>query len=104
MAELKSMVKVGIVSALDKEKKQLRAYFPDEDNLVSNWLHVLQRTGENLNIDEAGAHSHSGAVGSDGSHKHEGKVAGFMPKVNDKVLVLYPYGWNMDGYVLGVIP
>ena len=92
MAELNSMVRIGVVSALDKKKKTVRVYFPDMGNMVSGWLYVLQRTGETISTNSAMSHSHSG------------KVESFMPKVNDRVLVLYPYGWNMDGYVLGVIP
>lgn len=75
MAELDSMVRVGIVSVLDKKGKTARVYFPDMKNMVSGWLPVLQRPGDSA-----------------------------MPKVNNRVLVLYPSGWNMDGYILGVIP
>lgn len=92
MAELNSLVRVGIVSAVDKDKKLARVYFPDMNNMVSGWLYVVQRTGESV------------SVASNLDHSHNASVSGFMPKVNAKVLVLYPYGWNMDGYVLGVIP
>lgn len=91
MAEVDSMVRVGIVSAVNSELKTARVYFPDMDNMMSDWLPVLQRSGEKLSISTSQGHSHSGTVSS------------FLPKVNAKVLVLYPYGFNMDGYILGVI-
>ena len=70
-------IRVGIVSSRDTKEHKVRCYFPDLNNLVSSWLFVLQRPG------------------SSGSS---------LPSVNDRVLVLYPDGWNMDGYVMGVIP
>lgn len=94
MAEVNTMVRVGFISTVDKEKCMARVCYPALSNMVSGWLYILQRTGEELDIKTAGTYPHS----------HEGKSAKFVPKVNDKVLVLYPYGWNMDGYILGVIP
>lgn len=104
MAEVNSMVRVGVVSTLDKTKKLARVYYPDMGNMVSGWLRVLQRPGETISTSSDGGHSHGGAVPSGGSHSHSGSVGTFMPKVNDRVLVLYPFGWNLDGYILGVIP
>lgn len=70
-------IRVGIVSSRDTDKHRVRCYFPGMDDLVSGWLFVLQRPG-------------SSSIS--------------LPSVNDRVLVLYPDGWNMDGYVMGVIP
>ena len=92
MAEVNSMVRTGIVSVLDTKTHKVRCYFPDMSELMSGWLYVLQRPGETLSTSTVEGHSHSGSVKT------------FMPKVNDRVLVLYPSGWNTDGYVLGVIP
>ena len=58
-----------------KKGKMVRCIFPDMDNMTSDWLFVLQNSEDS-----------------------------FVPDVNDRVLVLYPFGWNTDGYVLGVIP
>ena len=74
MPGMETMVRVGIVSAKDTSKKKVRCFFPDRDDLVSDWLFVVQRPGSST-----------------------------LPSVNDRVLVMYPYGWNMDGFVLGVI-
>ena len=75
MSEVGTMVRIGIVSSRNTGDKLVRCFFPDMDDMASEWLYVLQRPGH-----------------SD------------MPSVNDRVLVLYPYGWDMDGFVLGVIP
>lgn len=91
MAEVDSMVRVGIVSAVNSSQKTARVFFPDMDNMMSDWLHVLQRSGEKLSTSTTQSHNHSGTVSS------------FLPKVNDRVLVLYGYGFNVDGYILGVI-
>ena len=91
MAEVNSMIRVGIVSAVDSGEKTARVYFPDMDDMASDWLPVLQRPGEKLSTNTVQSHSHSGTVGT------------FMPSVNDRVLVLYAYGFNSDCYILGVI-
>ena len=91
MAEVDSMVRVGIVSAVNSSQKTARVFFPDMDNMMSDWLPVLQRAGESISTNTSQEHTHTGTVGS------------FLPKVNAKVLVLYPYGFNTDGYILGVI-
>lgn len=76
MAEVNSMVRIGIVSSVDSGQKTARVFFPDMDNMVSDWIHVLQ---------------------------HPGTTKSSMPKVNDSVLVLYGYGIDTDGFILGVI-
>lgn len=103
MAEVDSMVRVGIVSAVNSSQKTARVFFPDMDNMMSDWLPILQRPGEKISTGSAGSHDHNGAVAAGGSHSHSGSVSSFVPKVNDTVLVLYGYGFNVDGYILGVI-
>lgn len=90
--DAKSMVRIGIVSSLDKEKLKARVFYPDMNDMVSDWLYVLQRPGEHVDVKTAA------------DHKHEAKVTTWMPDINMSVVVLYPYGWNMDGFILGVIP
>ena len=91
MADVNSMVRIGIVSAVDSSQNVARVFYPDMDDMASDWLPVLQRPGETVSTSTVQSHSHSGAVKS------------FMPKVNDTVLVLYGYGFDVDGYILGVI-
>lgn len=56
-------LKVGIVSSVDESKSMVRVYFPDMDNLVSDWLFVLQHGGETEEADgktgKAGKHNHT---------------------------------------------
>ncbi len=88
MADVKSMVRVGIVSSIKSDKKQVCCFFPDMSDMVSDWLYVLQRPKEKVLNDDG----------------YNGRVDYWMPKVNDRVLVLYPEGWNTNGYVMGAIP
>ena len=75
MPDIDSMVRVGVVSSIDADRKRARVYYPDRSNMVSGWLYVLQRSSE-----------------------------AWLPAINDRVLTLHPLGWNTDGYILGVIP
>jgi len=38
------------------------------------------------------------------SYRHWHKNWGWMPNVNDKVLVIMEYGFNSGGFIVGVIP
>ncbi len=106
MAEPNSMIRVGIVSDRDEEKKRIRVYFPDLSNMVSDWLFVLQRPFHE-DKDFAPFHVHVD-IGSAEGHTHSATVTYsdncWLPEKDEPVLVLYPYGKNTDGYVLGVIP
>lgn len=75
MANTGSMVRVGIVSSRDTSEHTVRCFFPDRDNAMSGWLRVLKSPG----------------------------TSSTLPGINDRVLVVYPDGFNMDGYVMGVI-
>ena len=107
MAETNSMVRVGFVSDVRKSNGTARVCFPDMDNMVSDWLYVMRYPNLTVSAStgSAGSHSHGGAVSGDGSHSHNVSTAvtDWFPKVNDKVLVLMAYGFNSDGYILGVI-
>jgi len=101
MQDSGTMVRVGIVSAVKKDERQARCFFPDMGDMVSDWLYVLQHPTRTesvaLTTDTSDGHRHSVP-----SHDHQSGL--WMPEVNDRVLVLYPDGYNMDGYVLGAIP
>jgi len=104
MADTGDMVRIGIVSSVDKPKLMARVYYPDMSNMVSDWMKVIQQQHPYTTYD--GNHTHTDSVGgttaSNGSHRH--KVEPWMPDVNDKVLVLMQVGFNSTGYILGVIP
>lgn len=88
-----NMIRVGIVSSLDQPKKKARVYLPDAGNMVSDWLYVIQRKPV-YSTSQAGTPLHT----------HTVSESYWMPKVNDKVLVVYPCGIDKDGYIMGVIP
>lgn len=127
MDDNRNIHRVGVVSAVDHEHLRVRVYYPQMDKLVSDWLPVIQQpyyiaTEDNgahenaVSMSSAGTHDHDGEVGSDGSHKHTLEISGteahahnvriygWMPAVNERVLVLYIQGFSQDGFVLGVIP
>lgn len=103
MAELNAMVRTGIVSDVKASEGKARVYYPDMDDMVSDWLYVMRYPGLSVSIVSKGAHTHDDAVISDGRHSHNVNMEDWMPRVNDTVLVLYAYGHNADGYILGVI-
>jgi hypothetical protein len=126
MDDSRNLVRVGIVSSVDANALKARVYYPQLDNLVSDWIPVLQHPLI-TSTEVSGAHAHAGTAGSDGAHDHAGEVTsdgahehavatdtaqehahgltivGWMPAVNDRVLVLYAQGFSTDGFILGVI-
>ncbi len=110
---LSRMVQIGFVSAVDTKKNRVRVKFPDTD-MVSGWLYVLQHQGMGMTISESGGHSHgitvndtytgggSGSIEPVPDHTHAGSTTtAWMPKVNDRVVVLYLPVADGDGFVLG---
>lgn len=103
--DLQDIVRIGIVSAIDAQGKRARVMYKDLD-MVSGWLHVLQHPLATVSISEGGLHTHtveSTESSENGSHTHTAQVTGWMPAINDKVLVLYLPIFNADGFILGVI-
>ena len=54
-------------------------------------------------------HSHEwewagGSADTDQQGYHTHEINQWMPRINDRVLVLMEYGFNASGYILGVIP
>ena len=104
MADENSLIRVGKVSAINASQKKARVFYPSMSNMVSDWLPVLQFPA--LKTGSAGGHSHTDSMGGStsggGSHSHTSSE--WMPKVNDKVLVVMEFGFNSGGYIMGVIP
>lgn len=92
MITAENMLRVGVVSSVDENKKTARVLFPDADDMVSGWLYVLQHG--------AG----SGYTGYTEGHRHSLGGSGWMPKVKDRVLCAMMCGSETDGYILGAIP
>lgn len=129
MADEATKMYIGTVSAVDEVKLAARVIFQDE-NMVSGWLPVLQRTGEIVTVASAGRHDHDVDVDGDcnctvkntrktpviwtdeegvthisydTAHSHGAKVKYWLPKVNDIVVCLYLPTFNGDGVILGAI-
>ena len=92
MAALENLIRVGKVSSVDATNKKARVYYPGMKNMVSDWLPVIQ--WPTMQTDYA----------LSGANKHWHEYWGWMPNVDDKVLVIMEYGFNSSGYILGVIP
>lgn len=108
MAEPNSLVRVGIVMDVDKVKKRVRVYYPDLSNIVSDWLFVPQRPFHgDPEFAPFHVHATTGHGGEDG-HTHKVNITysdnTWLPQIDETVLVMYTYGKNTDGYVVGVIP
>ena len=109
------MVQVGYVTAVNLPKRMVRVRFPDTE-ITSGWLYVLQHSGTEMTITKDGGHSHSitvsdsytgggsASVGAVPDHDHKNsKTTVWMPKVNDRVVVLYLPVADGDGFILGGI-
>jgi phage baseplate assembly protein V len=73
------MIRRGIVVAVDEKTAKVRVQMPDLDNIVSNWLPVL-------------------------NHKTHQDKAYWLPDLNEYVIVAFDEeGEHSDGYVLGAI-
>ena len=96
---MNSLIRHGFISDINASSRQARVCFPDMNNLVSDWLYVLQYPGGGVSVDV-------GVGGSADPHTHtaSASMTGWFPSVNDPVLVLMEQGDNAAGYVLGVIP
>lgn len=103
---LANLVRIGTVSSVDNAKQVVRVIYEDKD-IVSGWLHVLQRPNTGVYIKPEGNHSHDisggGKTEINGEHDHKASTTNWMPRVNDTVLVLYLPVFNGDGFVLGAI-
>ena len=105
---LENLVRVGTVTDVDGAGR-CRVKFQDT-GITSDWLRVLQRTGEGLDIAPDGEHTHKitdtwtggGQASTQPSHSHPGSTATvWLPKVNSEVLCLYLPVFGGDGFVLG---
>lgn len=93
---IERLIQVGTVSAVDAGKKKARVLF-QTTNMTSDWLSVLQRTGESVAVTTKSA--------GDPTHTHEasGSVTSWMPKIGSTVVVVYLPIFNSDGFIIGQI-
>jgi len=74
MAATGNAIRIGIVSDIWPDGHWVRVIYPDQKDMVSGWLQVLDWGG------------------------------GWCPVINQKVLVAYVSGKDANGFVLGGIP
>ena len=95
MADISSLIRVGVISDVRKDEGTARVYYPDMNNMVSDWLHVMRYPGMRVSVSNATSDGHT--------HSATASITDWFPQVNDRVLVLMAYGFNSDGFILGVI-
>lgn len=103
---LKNLVRIGIVTAVDKERRLARVKYPDTGN-TSGWLAVLANRTYIPDYDEKPQRTEYAGGGAGlaafESHSHELNIKPWLPKVNAQVLVLYLPVNGGDGFILGEI-
>ena len=109
---LSRLVQTGIVSAVDSSNRTARGIL-EATGHTSGVLKVLQHYGANFYIEPDAKHTHDIADtytggGSASTFPHHDHLPGshltwWMPKVNDRVLILYLPVFNGDGFILGGI-
>lgn len=82
------IIQVGTVTGVNGTR--VRVTFQDS-GITSDWLYVLQRTGETVTVQTADGHT------------HQAKVATWIPSIGDNVLVAYTPVTGSDGFVIGKI-
>ena len=106
---LSRLVQVGYVSAIDRAKARVR--FPDT-GITSGWLFITQHSAAGLHIEPDAEHAHTitdtytggGSASTEPDHEHPGShLTTWLPKVNERVVVLYLPIADGDGFILGGI-
>jgi len=101
------IIKLGIVTNVDNNKRLARVKFPDmglQD--TSGWLPVLISRDFIPGYDVPQRTEYEAGGSGDASyerHKHDLIIKPYMPKVGDQVLALYIPIFNADGFILGGI-
>ena len=93
---LSRLVRVGIVTDINKKKRKARVKFQDED-LPSGWLRVLSSPPFIPKVDEPQR------TETASNHSHPVVITPWLPRVNDVVLTLFLPCHDSDGYILGRI-
>lgn len=109
---LSRLIQTGTVTAVDGGKRLARVKFKDT-GITSGWLYVVQHYAANLYIEPDAEHTHiitdtytgGGSASTYPAHDHlpGSHLTYWMPKVNDRVLVVYLPVDDSDGFILGGI-
>lgn len=103
------IVRVGVVSDVDTGARKVRVMHRDT-GITSGWLAVLQHIGADVVVAKDCGHTHNisdtytggGGASTEPDHDHPGtKLSVWLPKVGDRVLVIYLPVDGGDGFVLG---
>lgn len=100
-----AMVRIGIVTAVDDEKRLARVQFQDMD-LPSDWLPVLINRDyiPDYDVPQRTEYEAGGAgYALFASHKHDLIIKPWMPRKGEQVLCLYETVRDGRGFVLGGI-
>ena len=99
------MVRVGIVTAVDNDKRLAQVYFQDMD-LPSGWIPVLINRDFIPDYEAPQRTEHKGGGSGDPAyeeHAHPLIIKPWMPKRGEQVLCLYEPIRDGRGFVLGGI-
>ena len=99
------MVRVGIVTAVDNEKRLAQVYFKDMD-LPSGWIPVLINRDyiPDYDVPQRTEYQQGGSgYPAFENHKHDLNIKPWMPHRGDQVLCLYEPIRDGRGFVLGGI-
>ena len=98
--QIVQIVRIGTVSAVDKEKRMARVMFKDLD-ITSGWLYVLDTHPHIPDYDPVPQETELETCQV--SHTHKLVIKPWLPNVNDAVVCLYLPAFNADGIILGAI-
>ncbi len=101
--QVEDIVREGTVTAVDNGKRIAKVWF-DALGIQSDWLPVLITRDfiNDYDVPQCTEYESGGSGGAAfASHKHDLIIKPYMPKVNEKVLVLYFPVFNGDGVILG---
>lgn len=102
---VEDIVREGKVTAVNNDKRIAKVWF-DALGIESDWLPVLITRDfiPDYDVPQRTEYEAGGAgAAAYASHKHDLIIKPYMPKVNEKVLVLYFPIFNGDGVILGGI-
>lgn len=102
---VEDIVREGTVTAVNNDKRIAKVWF-DALGIDSGWLPVLINRDfiPDYDMPQRTEYEAGGALyEAFESHKHDLIIKPYMPKVNEKVLVLYFPVFNGNGVILGGI-
>lgn len=100
---VEDIVREGKVTAVNNDKRLAKVWF-DALGIPSGWLPVLINRDYIPDYDVPQRTEYESGGSGDAAfekHKHDLIIKPWMPKVNDKVIVLYFPVFNGDGVILG---